>query len=96
MSTFSQSFVRKKGNQARNQHAEQDNTELLDLDNAGRKAGGAGLPTCTSFTLIDILIHSLARHNPTVRYDVFVHKCYRSLFKSVGCLQNSAWTRVGS
>ena len=86
----------KKGIKARNQPAEQDNTKLLDLDNAGRKAGGAGLPTCKSFTLIDILIHSLARHNPTVRYDVFVHKCSRSLFKSVGCLQNSAWTRVGS
>jgi hypothetical protein len=89
-------FCSKKGNHARNQHAEQDNTELLDLDNAGRKAGGAGLPTCKSFTLIDILIHALARYNPTVRYDVFVHKCSHSLFKSVGCLQNSAWTRVGS
>ena len=56
MSAFSTiCLFENKGNQACNQHA-QDNTELLDLDNAGRKAGGAGLPTCESFTLIDILV----------------------------------------
>ena len=62
---FLRTFVRSTGNHARNQHAEQDNTELLDLDNAGRKAGGAGLLTCKAFTLIDILVQSAS---PTQSY----------------------------